>query len=90
MSIRFNGKTSYKFPLPEKMKAWVLGDPDGLTLIDKPIVMPGKAEVLVKIDAVAICATDLDVISHGPPALIEGGLPFNKTSLLDTSTWVQL
>jgi threonine dehydrogenase-like Zn-dependent dehydrogenase len=33
---------------------------------------------LVKIDAVAICATDLDVISHGPPALIEGGLPFNK------------
>ena len=78
MSIRFNGKTSDKFPLPEKMKAWVLGDPDELMLIDKPIVMPGKAEVLVKIDAVAICATDLDVISHGPPALIEGGLPFNK------------
>ena len=60
------------------MKAWVLGDPDELLLIDKPIVMPDKAEVLVKIDAVAICATDLDVISHGPPALIEGGLPFNK------------
>ena len=78
MSVRFNGKTSNKFPLPEKMKAWVLGDPDELMLIDKPIVMPGKAEVLVKIDAVAICATDLDVISHGPPALIEGGLPFNK------------
>ena len=60
------------------MKAWVLGDPDELMLIDKPIVMPGKAEVLVKIDAVAICATDLDVISFGPPALIQGGLPFNK------------
>ena len=78
MSVIFNGKTSVKFPLPEKMKAWVLGDPDELMLIDKPIVMPGKAEVLIKIDAVAICATDLDVISHGPPALIEGGLPFNK------------
>ena len=78
MSVRFNGKTSDKFPLPKKMKAWVLGDPNELMLIDKPIVMPGKAEVLVKIDAVAICATDLDVISHGPPALIEGGLPFNK------------
>ena len=40
--------------------------------------MPKKAEVLVRIDAVAICATDLDNIYHGPPAMIEGGLPFNK------------
>ena len=78
MSIEFNGKTSVKHPIPETMKAWVLGDPDELSLIDKPIVMPGKSEVLIKIDAVAICATDLDVISNGPPALIEGGLPFNK------------
>ncbi len=78
MSIEFNGKTSAKHPIPETMKAWVLGNPDQLMLIDKPIVMPGKAEVLVRIDAVAICATDLDVISHGTPALIEGGLPFNK------------
>ena len=78
MSIEYNGKTSVKHPIPETMKAWVLGNPDQLMLIDKPIVMPGKAEVLVRIDAVAICATDLDVISRGPPALIEGGLPFNK------------
>ena len=48
MSIEFNGKTSVKHPIPEKMKAWVLGNPDQLMLIDKPIVMPGKAEVLVK------------------------------------------
>ena len=34
--------------------------------------------MLVRIDAVAICATDLDVIYHGPPAMIQGGLPFNK------------
>ncbi len=74
MSIEFYGKTSVKHPIPETMKAWVLGNPDQLMLIDKPIVMPGKAEVLVKIDAVANCATDLDEISHGPPALIEGGI----------------
>ncbi|HQV91764.1 MAG TPA: alcohol dehydrogenase catalytic domain-containing protein, partial [Phycicoccus sp.] len=49
-----------------------------LKLVDKPIPVPGKAEVLVRIDAVAICATDLEVIYHGPPALIQGGLPFNK------------
>ena len=78
MSKEFSGKTSTKFPIPETMKAWVLGDPNEILLIDKPAEMPGKSEVLVKIDAVAICATDLDVISHGPPALIEGGLPFNK------------
>ena len=78
MSKEFLGKTSSKYPIPKTMKAWVLGNPNEISLIDKPLEMPGKAEVLVKIDAVAICATDLDVISHGPPALIEGGLPFNK------------
>ena len=78
MSIKFKGKTSQKFPIPEKMKAWVLGNPGELSLVDKIVEMPDKSEVLIKIDAVAICATDLDVISRGPPALIEGGLPFNK------------
>ena len=78
MSMKFKGKTSKKFPIPEKMKAWVLGNPGELSLVDKIVEMPNKSEVLVKIDAVAICATDLDVISRGPPALIEGGLPFNK------------
>src|SRR5213083_3623887 len=37
-----------------------------------------KAGVLVRIDAVAICATDLEIIYHGPPALIRGGIPHNK------------
>ena len=78
MKNDFQGITSKKFPIPKAMKAWVLGDPDQLSLVEKPIQMPGKAEVLLRIDAVAICATDLDVISHGPPAMIEGGLPVNK------------
>jgi len=32
----------------------------------------------IGIDAVAICATDLEIIHHGPPAMIQGDLPFNK------------
>jgi L-iditol 2-dehydrogenase len=60
------------------MRAWVLGDPGELKLVDKPVPVPRRAEVLVRIDAVAICATDLEVIAHGPPAKIQGGLPFNK------------
>lgn len=60
------------------MKAWVLGDPGELSLVDKPVPRPGSAEVLIRIDAVAICATDLEVIRGGTPALIEGELPFNK------------
>jgi len=66
------------FPIPDKMRAWVLGDPGELKLVEKPVPVPRAAEVLVRIDAVAICATDLDVIAAGPPALVEGGLPFNK------------
>src|ERR1700716_3577654 len=71
-------KTSPEFPVPAQMKAWVLGDPDQLLLRDKPTPVPGRAEVLVRIDAVAICATDLEIIHGGSPASIGGGLPFNK------------
>ena len=71
-------RTSKDFPIPDSMKAWVLGDPGELTLKEKPVPVPGRAEVLVRIDAVAICATDLENIYHGPPAMIQGGLPFNK------------
>ena len=67
-----------EYRVPESMKAWVLGDPEQLSLVEKPVPEPGPAEVLVRIDAVAICATDLEIVSHGPPAMIEGGLPFNK------------
>ncbi|MGH6769880.1 MAG: zinc-dependent alcohol dehydrogenase [Xanthobacteraceae bacterium] len=71
-------KTSPDFPVPDSMKAWVLGDPGELRLTDKPVPVPKKAEVLVRIDAVAICATDIENIWHGPPAMVEGGPPFNK------------
>ena len=71
-------KTSPQFPVPPKMKAWVLGGPDELFLRDKPTPVPGRAEVLVRIDAVAICATDLEIVHQGSPASIQGGLPFNK------------
>lgn len=64
--------------IPTTMKAWVLGDPGELSLVDKPVPRPGVAEVLIRIDAVAICATDLEVIAGGTPALIDGDLPFNK------------
>jgi 2-desacetyl-2-hydroxyethyl bacteriochlorophyllide A dehydrogenase len=71
-------KTDPNFPIPNRMRAWVLGDPDQLHLTEKPVPVPARAEVLVRIDAVAICATDLEIISHGPPAMIRGGLPFNQ------------
>src|SRR5271156_1330663 len=71
-------RTSADVPVPETMRAWVLGDPDQLTLTKKPVPVPKRAEVLVRIDAVAICATDLEIIHHGPPAMIQGGMPFNK------------
>ena len=76
--MKNNVKMSNKYPIPDQMKAWVLKNPNELELKTKAIPTPGYSEVLVKIDAVAICATDLDVISYGPPALIEGEKPFNK------------
>jgi len=72
-------KTNHnEFPIPDTQRAWVLGEPGQLSIADKPVPVPRRAEVLVRIDAVAICATDLEIIYHGPPASIQGGLPFNK------------
>src|SRR5438046_599970 len=48
-------------PIPDTMRAWVLGNPEQLILTSKPVPVPNRAEALVRIDAVAICATDLDV-----------------------------
>jgi L-iditol 2-dehydrogenase len=73
-----NVKTAPAFAVPDTMRAWILGGPGELSMAEKPTPVPGRAEVLVRIDAVAICATDLEIIYHGPPAMIEGGMPFNK------------
>jgi L-iditol 2-dehydrogenase len=64
--------------VPATMKAWVLDGPNELRFVEKPVPVPGRVEVLVRIDAVAICATDLEIIELGTPALIEGGPPFHK------------
>ena len=69
---------SNQFAIPETMKAWVLGGPDELELVDKPVPEPGRAEVLVRVDAVAVCATDIEIMRHGLPAMVEGELPFNS------------
>jgi L-iditol 2-dehydrogenase len=71
-------RTDPQYPVPDTMKAWVLDGPGELSLKHKPVPTPRKAEVLVRIDAVAICATDLEIIYKGPPASVEGGAPFNK------------
>jgi L-iditol 2-dehydrogenase len=57
-----------EYPVPERMKAWVLGGPGEIVPVEKPVPQPGAAEVLVRIDAVAICATDLEIMRHGLPA----------------------
>src|SRR2546430_1807655 len=61
-----------------RRRAGVPGAPGVIFCGAKPVPVPKKAEVLVRIDAVAICATDLEIIYHGPPALILGGMPHNK------------
>ncbi len=76
--MRASPNAGNEYLIPKTMKAWTLGSPDELSLVEKPVPEPGPAEVLVRIDAVAICATDLEIIKHGLPALIEGELPFNK------------
>src|SRR5437660_3319687 len=67
-----------EYPIPKTMKAWVLGNPEELALVEKPVPEPGAAEVLVRVEAIAVCATDIEIIKHGLPAMVDGGLPFNR------------
>ena len=70
--------TTQNFAIPSEMRAWVLDDPGQIRLTQKPVPQPRHGEVLVRIDAIAFCDGDIRIITKGPPALIEGGLPFNK------------
>ena len=77
-SLSMNQAPANEYPIPKTMKAWVLGDPEELALVEKPVPQPGAAEVLVRVDAIAVCATDIEILKHGVPALIDGELPFNR------------
>jgi L-iditol 2-dehydrogenase len=63
--------------VPEVMKAWALFGPGDLRRVTKPVPRPGEAEVLVRIEDVAICATDIEILRRGLPAMVEGKPPFN-------------
>ena len=42
-------KTAKDMPVPDMMRAWVLGNPGELKLTEKPVPVPKRAEVLVRI-----------------------------------------
>jgi L-iditol 2-dehydrogenase len=71
-----------RYQIPETMKAWVLGGPEELSLVDKPVPQPADAEVLLRVDAIAVCATDIEILKHGLPAMVDGELPFHKNFTL--------
>jgi L-iditol 2-dehydrogenase len=75
MSVAIEQRTRAR--LPETMRAWALFGAGDLRPVTKPVPRPGPAEVLIKIEAVAICGTDIEILRKGLPAMIEGGSPFN-------------
>ena len=63
--------------IPAMMKAWALFAPDDLRPVTKPVPRPDLAEALVKVEAVAICGTDLEILHRGLPAMVDGKPPFD-------------
>jgi L-iditol 2-dehydrogenase len=62
--------------LPEKMKALVLPAPGKFEIQDVPVPVPGPAEVLCKIRAVAICGSDPEIIRGGLAGIWPPAYPF--------------
>jgi threonine dehydrogenase-like Zn-dependent dehydrogenase len=50
--------------IPETMRAAVLFGPNDLRVVDWPVPKPGPGEVLVKVEACAICGTDPKLVAH--------------------------
>ncbi len=53
--------------IPEKMQAAVLVGPNELRLKEVPVPEPGPGEALLRVEACAICGTDLKLIDHPWP-----------------------
>jgi len=54
--------------IPSKMRAAVLYGPEDLRLVeDYPVPRPGPDEVLIRVEACAICGTDPKILAHGWP-----------------------
>ena len=54
--------------LPKTMKAAVLyGESDMRLVDDYPVPAPGAGEVIIKVEACAICGTDPKILAHGWP-----------------------
>jgi len=54
--------------IPNKMRAAVLYGPGNLRLVENyPVPKPGPDEVLIRVEACAICGTDPKILAHGWP-----------------------
>lgn len=51
--------------IPQKMKAAVLYGRNDLRIVEREVPRPGFQEVLIKVEACAICGTDPKIVSHG-------------------------
>lgn len=78
MSEQNVSPTADDLSVPSHMKAWILKGADEIEMVEKPVPQPDKSEVLVRIDAIAVCGTDLEIIRSGLPAMVEGEIAFNK------------
>ena len=55
--------TSPLQPLRTTMRAAVLVDVDRLEMRDVPVQMPAPHEILVRVEAVGLCGTDLQIVA---------------------------
>ncbi len=51
--------------MPEEMKAAVLYGPNDLRIVEREVPRPQYQEVLMKVEACAICGTDPKIVAHG-------------------------
>lgn len=66
--------------VPTTMTAWVTDDaPGSLLRQERPVPVPGRDELLVRVEACGVCRTDLHVIDQELPVHRPGVIPGHQT-----------
>src|SRR5579884_1123016 len=51
--------------IPEAMRVALLTEPGHVALAERPVPVPGPGEVLIKVEAVGTCGSDMHYFEHG-------------------------
>ena len=78
LEILYDAAPRQRIPDPQDDEGLGAGEPGRADPVAEAGAGAGSRRSTVRVDAIAVCATDIEILRHGVPALVDGELPFNR------------